>query len=118
MGTQKNSAIIILDGAEIGYITQVSPRICDNIDKVNAVLFEIDYDLFQWFPQGYQYVEPSKYPGIEMDLSLVIDKEDDFKRIADIISSCEYEYLLGYTLIDVFTDEKTLGNKKKRYGQV
>lgn len=111
---RKNSAIIILDGAEIGYITQVSPRICDNIDKkVNAVLFEIDYDLFSMVPpRDIEYVEPSKYPGIEMDLSLVIDKEDDFKRIADIISSCEYEYLLGYTLIDVFTDEKNLGNKK------
>lgn len=111
---KKNSAIIIVSGIEVGYITQVNPKICDKIDKKsNVVLFEIDYDLFTTVPSGtIKYCEPSKYPGTEMDLSLILNKEDNFERITKVITSNEYEYLLGYKLIDIFVDDKSLENKK------
>jgi phenylalanyl-tRNA synthetase beta chain len=109
-----NSSLLFVDDVEIGYITLVNPAISAKLGKkVNAVLFEIDYNVFSSLSEeATLYREPSKYPGIEIDFSLLVNKEDKFEVISDIIEDNGYEYLLGYSPIDIFHDEKMAEDKK------
>lgn len=56
--------------------------------------------------------EIPKFPEVERDLSIVIDKQIQYVQVEEVISSCRIKKLTGTRLFDVFTSDK-LGNNKK-----
>lgn len=107
----KNSADINLkckgELKKIGYISVLNPRIADKIDKkLKAAVLEIDYTDFaetDFMPVVFK--ETSKFPGISIDLSLVIDKTVHFSDIVELVNSAQTEYLAGCSFIDTFEDD-------------
>lgn len=110
----KNSAAISIDGNEIGYISVLNPRIADKIDKkLNAAILEIDYKSFaeaEYIP--VQSREASKFPGIYIDLSLLVDDSATFGSIRDIVMGYDCKYLQECEYIDVFKDASMPDGKR------
>ncbi|MBO4414483.1 MAG: phenylalanine--tRNA ligase subunit beta [Lachnospiraceae bacterium] len=102
----KNSASIMLDGVNIGYISVLNPKISSKIDKkLAAAVCEIDLDAFaKTAPADIKFEEISKYPGISIDLSLLTDKAASFGSLKDIVCGLNNDMLQSVSYVDVFED--------------
>ncbi|NLO10203.1 MAG: phenylalanine--tRNA ligase subunit beta [Clostridiales bacterium] len=109
-----NSAGIHLKDQEIGYISVLNPKIRNNIDKkLNVAFAEIDIDDMETVDGvALDYKEVSKYPGVTVDLSLLVDKDLPYETLTKYIDMYPCQYLDRYYLVDIFEDEKLLPGKK------
>jgi phenylalanyl-tRNA synthetase beta chain len=109
-----NSAAIFLKDEEIGYFSVINPRVKNKIDKkLNVAFAEIDIEKMETVAaESLRYSEVSKYPGVTIDLSLLMDKAQKYEKIQVAVNELDCEYLKSYHLIDIFEDEKLLPGKK------
>ncbi len=109
-----NSASIYLKDEEIGYFSVINPRIKNKIDKkLNVAFAEIDLENMEKVAaESLRYSEVSKYPGVTIDLSLLMEKAVRFERIAAAVKAYDCEFLKSFHLVDIFEDEKLLPGKK------
>jgi phenylalanyl-tRNA synthetase beta chain len=109
-----NSAAVLLKGEEIGYFSILDPRVKNKIDKkLNVAFAEIDMaNLEKVEKENLKYTEISKYPGVTIDLSLLVDKSLRYENIVESVKEYQCEYIQGIRLIDIFEDEKLLPGKK------
>ncbi len=99
----KNLNGIVLDGVQIGKIGVAHPLVSKKIDKKAAIVFaEIDMEsVANINQQTISYVEPSKYPSIEVDLSFVAEK---FSEINDTIKKSAGNILKKVGVADIYSD--------------
>ena len=95
---------IIVDGVVIGKIGIVHPAVMKNLDKRACVVFaEIDVDKFAAIENAsIVYSEPSKFPGIEIDLSFLTAR---FAPIRKAIENAACELIKAVDVIDIYEDE-------------
>ncbi len=100
----KNYNSIICAGKEIGKIGIVHPTVAKKVDKkCSIVFFEIDTNLFAEIEAtDIKYVETSKFPSIDVDLTFVVDK---YKLIADAIAKVNSPLITKEKLVGTYTDE-------------
>ena len=100
----RNLNRIICDGVEIGQIGIVHPTVQKKIDKKAAIVFaEVDVEAFANIENAsIQYVEPSKFPEIEVDLSFVSPK---FAPIAKAIAETKSPLIKNVYVTDIYDDE-------------
>jgi len=100
----KNLNKIILCGEEIGKIGIVNPTVSKKIDKkANIVFAEIDVEKFSKVENAsIKYEEPSKFPGIDIDITFMSDK---FAPIKEAVLSESCELIKGVDVADVYTDD-------------
>ncbi|MBQ7469152.1 MAG: phenylalanine--tRNA ligase subunit beta [Pseudobutyrivibrio sp.] len=103
----KNLNAIVLDDTIIGKLGVAHPLVSKKIDKKASIVFaEIDIEsLANIVAEPIKYVEPSKYPSIEVDLSFVAEK---FSEINDTIKESAESILRKVGVADVYND----GNSK------
>lgn len=99
----KNLNAVILGGKNIGEIGIVHPSIAKKIDKkANIVFAEIDVtDFANAQAEAIKYEEPSKFPGIEIDLSFVSDK---FAPIGKAIENAKCALIKKTEVVDTYED--------------
>ena len=109
-----NSSGIHLKDVEIGYISILNLKIKSNIDKkLNVAFAEIDIsDMETIDGLALEYKEVSKYPGVTLDLSLLVEKRIRYETLSRYIDMYPCQYLDRYYLIDIFEDDKLLPGKK------
>lgn len=100
----KNLNAIILDGKAIGEIGIVHPVVSKKVDKkANIVFAEIDVtDFANAKAEEIKYEEPSKFPGIEIDLSFVSEK---FAPIGEAVKNAGCSLIKGTEVVDLYRDE-------------
>ena len=100
----KNLNAIICGGKELGRIGLVYPTVLKKIDKkANIVWAEIDITDFAAIDaDSIKYEEPSKFPGIEIDLSFVSDK---FAPIGEAVKNANCALIKGIDVVDTYEDE-------------
>lgn len=100
----KNLNAIILDGKAIGEIGIVHPVVSKKVDKkANIVFAEIDVtDFADAKVEDILYEEPSKFPGIEIDLSFVSEK---FAPIGEAVKNADCSLIKGIEVVDLYRDE-------------
>ncbi|NEX00816.1 phenylalanyl-tRNA synthetase beta subunit [Pseudobutyrivibrio sp. NOR37] len=103
----KNLNAIVLDETVIGKLGVAHPLVSKKIDKKASIVFaEIDIEsLANIVAEPIKYVEPSKYPSIEVDLSFVAEK---FSEINDTIKESAESILRKVGVADIYND----GNSK------
>ncbi|MBE6753009.1 MAG: phenylalanine--tRNA ligase subunit beta [Ruminococcaceae bacterium] len=108
-----NSCDVYLGGKEIGSMYALAPSVAAAFDKkAVAVCAEIDmYTLAEIAPSGGSFTEPSRFPGVDIDLSLLLDEKRLYGEIAEIIEQNRSELLTGYTVIDVYENEQLQGKR-------
>lgn len=100
-----NLNAVIVDGEAIGRIGIVHPLVMKKLDKRACVVFaEIDVDRFAAVESaGIVYSEPSKFPGIEIDLSFLSSR---FAPIKAAIEKTACELIKAVDVIDIYEDEE------------
>ncbi|MBR3817218.1 MAG: phenylalanine--tRNA ligase subunit beta [Clostridia bacterium] len=100
----RNLNAIILEGKEIGKIGIVHPVVSKKVDKkANIVFAEIDVTDFADTVAGeIKYEEPSKFPGIEIDLSFVTEK---YAPVGEAIKNANCSLIKGAEVVDLYRDE-------------
>ena len=80
----RNTAEIYLDGTYVGFITVVHPSVQTKIDKKAVIVAgELNMDtLSSMAASVIHYEEPSKFPGIDIDLSLVIGADQTYSTLS------------------------------------
>ncbi len=100
----KNLNSVCCDDKEIGEIGLVHPVVSKKIDKKAVIVYaEIDVaDFAEIGNASISYVEPSRYPEMEIDLSFVTEK---FAPIGDAIKAENCLLVKNVSVVDTYTDE-------------
>ena len=100
-----NLNAVMVDGRIIGRIGMIHPTVCKKIDKRACIVFaELDMDRFAAIKNsGVVYSEPSKFPGIEVDLSFVTAR---FAPIKEAIEKQNCPLIRSVEVVDIYEDEE------------
>ncbi len=100
----KNLNKIFCAGRLIGEMGIVNASVSKKIDKkANIVFAEIDVEEFAKIKNAsIKYVEPSKFPEIEIDLSFVSEK---YAPIAEAIKNANCSLIKSVSVVDTYADE-------------
>ena len=98
----------------IGYVSVLNLLIKNNMDKKsNVVIIEMDLEeLLKIEKEKVMYKDISKYPVVDIDLSLVVDKNIKFSTLEEYINNTQIDYLLNYSLKDIYENAEKLGDRK------
>lgn len=102
-----NLNAIIEDGKEIGKIGIVHPVVSKKIDKKASIVFaEIDVNDYSAVESlGISYDEPSKFPPMDYDLSLVIPQGMFFDNLSKCWENEGKEILKNTKIVDTYDTE-------------
>lgn len=108
-------ALVMLDGVEIGYLGQVHPVVCENYDmrKCSPYLAALDMPSIvekATFDRKYQGV--ARYPAVNRDLSLVMDKKIFVGQVEKIMKEKGGSLLESIELFDVYEGSQVMPGKK------
>ena len=87
-----------------GWLCALHPAVAAKLDKKAAVVCaQLDMDAFAAIPaKDTAYREPSRFPGIDIDLSLVMPQGLTFAQLVPAWADMDPETLTSVTLIDSF----------------
>ena len=99
-----NTAAILLDGKTIGTMSTVNPEVAAEIDKkASLVTLELDMDALAEIKEAdLRYREASRFPGIDIDLSFVVDKDVTFADVTGPFFTDRDETLQNISLVDIY----------------
>ena len=103
-----NTFGIFADGVRVGTLSVPHPTVLANIDKKCSVAFiEIETEKFASVKAGKNsYVEPSKFPAIDIDLTFNADVSAvDFALLTEKAKAAAGEALGGVAAKDIYTAE-------------
>ena len=100
----KNVAAIRCAGINLGHIGVAHPVVSKNIDKKAAIVFaEIDMDALSAVPaERIVYREPSRFPGMEQDLTFMAET---YAPIAEAITNANSPLVSKVAVVGTYTDE-------------
>lgn len=103
------------DGQKIAAVFEIHPRILKNfgIEKTQVAAFEINFTkLVAAGREGHIYHPLPQFPGIEIDVSVLVSKKTPAKEIHELIAKCDHALIANLKLIDAFEHE-SFGRDKK-----
>jgi phenylalanyl-tRNA synthetase beta chain len=105
------SANVIKDGKEVGYIAKLHPKAAKDFGLSDTFIAE--FELNSILPKHKNAKALSNYQPTTKDLSVVIDKSLNFYEVAKVLVKLkdELELLKDYYPLDIYSDE-SLGQKK------
>lgn len=113
--TQYGKLVLLLGKKEIGSIQELSPETLKKAGIKQAV-FYADLYITEWWQTAEKgkiiYQEINKYPAVERDLSLVLDKNVDYASIEQLTKEQQIPYLQKFQLFDIFEGEKIGADKR------
>ena len=100
----KNTSDILVDDVKIGVINTVHPSVLTKITRNAAiVMIEIEMDaLLGINADDLNFDEPSKFPGIDYDLSLVINEGTRYENIEECWKKEGFNELKDVSVIDMY----------------
>lgn len=100
----KNTAAIMADGKRIGVLNTLHPKTLSKIAKnAYVVCIEIDMDaLLAVEPAGLEFAEPSRFPSVEYDLSLLMTEGVRFDTISTCWKKLKIKELREVSVIDIY----------------
>ena len=103
-----NTASVTLGGCELGFICALHPAVGTKLDKRAAcVAAELDMDaLAAIAPSPIRYNEPSRFPGIDIDLTFTTDPSVlVFAEIEALMRAAGGAFLSAVTVYDIYEGE-------------
>ncbi len=100
---------ILLGGVTLGFLSVLHPMTQSKIDKkATIVVAQLDMAAFSSLDDAsVHYVEPSKYPSIDWDLSLLVQPDTRFADMAKAWKDAEFEKVLKKVdVIDSYEGEQ------------
>lgn len=99
----RNLNAVVCDGVTLGEIGVVHPQVAKKIDKKAAIVFaELDVQAFAALADaGIVYKEPSRFPGMEIDLSFL---SETYAPIGTALASMDCPFLQSVSVVDTYRD--------------
>jgi phenylalanyl-tRNA synthetase beta chain len=97
-----------------GVLGQLHPRICENY-KIKQSVFLAEIPLAPWYAYepGQLFVEePARYPAVQRDLSIVVDKDIDYRAIESAVLQAGIREIQKCFPFDLYFGEKVPFGKK------
>ncbi|MBQ5795768.1 MAG: hypothetical protein IIW14_07245, partial [Kiritimatiellae bacterium] len=103
----KNTASISFNGSDLGFMSTLHPLNLNKIDKKAAIVFaEIDLDtLSELSGKEIAYNAPSKFPGIDIDLTFAVGKDVPFATLESAWKPLDCEFLADVSLVGIYEEE-------------
>ncbi len=103
----KNTASVSVGDTRVGVLCTLHPTNLDKLDKTAAVVVcEIDLDTFYGAAVApVRYTEPSRFPGIDIDLSMVMTEGVRFGDAATAWEKVNCPLLTAATVTDIYEGE-------------
>ena len=100
----RNTAEITVDGTTLGFIATLHPLTALKIDKKAAIVCaEIDMDAFAEIKKDdLDFNEPSKFPGIDIDLTILRNPDVAYREVEAIIRENGGEDLNTVSVTDIY----------------
>lgn len=100
----KNTAQISIDDVNIGVMNTLIPSVRTRIARnASVVCIELDMDkLLSVEPAELEFVEPSIYPAVDYDLSLIIPEGTRYENIESVWEDMHIEELISTSVIDIY----------------
>jgi len=110
----EKAANIFVGEIPIGTIGSVNKDIKNNFDiEGNLAIFDISYEqLIKLLNQEKYYSEISKFPAVEKDIALVVDKSVTWQEIEIIVLEAGKSLVSSVEMFDVYTGKQIANNKK------
>jgi len=104
-----SSAVINLNGQDVGYIGKIHP----NVTKEDIYVMELNLDILEKYnTKQLEYKEISRYPNIVKDLAFIVNKDITNEMLVKEIKRSGGKYLVNVELFDLYKGEKLLNNEK------
>lgn len=100
----KNTAEVTFSGEKLGRIFTLYPTVRKNLDKTaNAVCIELNLNEFYGIKKHeISFIEPSKFPSIDFDLSLVLKEGQTYGDVKQTVESLDIPEIAAMNVIDTF----------------
>lgn len=100
----RNLNTVLCDGVALGELGVVHPTVAKKIDKKAAIVYaEIDVRAFSEIADaGIVYREPSRFPGMEVDLSFV---SETYAPIGAAVEAANCPWIQEVDVVDTYRDE-------------
>jgi phenylalanyl-tRNA synthetase beta chain len=102
-------------GTELGILGLVHPARLKRFDIKQPVLFaDLNWNacLDLALKQKIEYRELARFPAVERDLALVVDKDLAYEQVESAVAQAKLNRLTGIRLFDVFESDKIGAGKK------
>ncbi len=104
-------AAVVAGGSQIGVIGRLHPDVAQAFDlSVPVFLFEVDVSSLVRQISPVTYHQLPRFPAVERDLALLVDRTVSYEQIAEIIG--KYRLVSDITLFDVYTGKQVPEGKK------
>ena len=111
----KKSATILLGNREIGAVGEVHPHVQGQIleTQESVCLFEINIDALKKFLKtSIRYQVPSKFPGVQVDLALMVARPVKAEELFETIKTSAGKILTDVSLFDLYEGPQIPDDKK------
>ncbi|MFA6521087.1 MAG: phenylalanine--tRNA ligase subunit beta [Candidatus Gracilibacteria bacterium] len=101
---------------EIAVVYEIHPQVLKNFGIESPVAaFEINFTkMVAGGICAKSFAPMPKYPGIEIDVSVLVEKNTTVREVSELIRTSEQNLIAKISLIDIFED-KSLGEGKKSF---
>lgn len=123
-GITKTATVHNEQGVQISWKKQVlcnisavlSKKLADFDIRQQVYFAAINWDVWMKAADAarVKYAEVPKYPSVQRDLAIVIDKQVTYQQVQEVTDKLAIDSLQGYSLFDIFESDK-LGAGKKSY---
>lgn len=102
------SLVIKAGGEKVGYISVFDRTFAKECGKKTEIVnVEINIEkLLKLAKHEIEYVEPSKYPTTTIDYTVIMEKDDLYDNLENVLKKYFNKYLISYNLHDLYIDDK------------
>ncbi len=112
--SKEKCAEIKINGEEIGFLGEISPKILSSLDiKERVVLFDIDFEkLSQLASEEQEYRPISRYPAAVRDIAVLVPLEVRVEEVLNKIEISGGSLIIDVDLFDIYEGEELPRGKK------
>ncbi|MDD2586051.1 MAG: phenylalanine--tRNA ligase subunit beta [Syntrophomonadaceae bacterium] len=102
------TALLLCGNKKIGVLGEVHPEILQNFDiKTRCCACELDIQVLFELSHGKKMLQQiTRYPSVERDIAVLLDREIKASEAITIIKEAEQELLSGIVVFDIYTGEQ------------
>jgi len=105
---------VIIDQEVLGVLGEIHPEVLGRYEvRGKGYLFEMDFSkLVKWAGEEKRFQALPKFPAVERDLSVVVDKALEADEVMEAIRTFQQPYVEEVSLFDVYQDPPIPEGKK------
>ncbi len=113
-GNTDRSLCVIINDQTVGQIVEVKSSVLNKFNIKNKIaVFEISLnELVKNYKSEMAYHSIPKFPSIELDISMIIDKKILWSEVKDLIIFIDKELIRKISIFDVYEGKNIPDNKK------